>query len=106
MLLPTSTLFLQQQANAAPGRKLWDAGVNVGLATNLNPGAAMSENAALTLSLACLLNGLTPAEALWAFTLGGARALRLDERLGALAPGLQADLVVHSCASHRQRREI
>jgi len=100
VLVPTSTLFLKQ-TTWAPGRALWDAGLNVALATNLNPGSAMTENASLPIALACLYNGLTPAEALWAFTRGGARALCLDARLGALTPGRQADLVVHACASHR-----
>lgn len=100
VLVPTSTLFLKQ-ATYAPGRRLWDAGLDVALATNVNPGSAMTENASLPLALACLFNGLTPAEAVWAFTRGGARALGLDGRIGAVAPGLQADLVVHACESHR-----
>jgi imidazolonepropionase len=91
-LLPVATLVLRK-ARYAPGRKLVDAGGRVSLATNLNPGSAMSENAALTLGLACLQLGLTPAEALVAFTEGGSRALRRDD-LGRLAPGLEADLVV------------
>ncbi|MGI5862157.1 MAG: imidazolonepropionase [Myxococcales bacterium] len=99
VLLPVSTLFLKQEPYA-PGRRLWDAGLNVGLATNLNPGSATSENAALALGLACLFNGLTPSEALYAFTKGAARALLIDDRVGSLAPGMQADLVVHACQSH------
>jgi imidazolonepropionase len=100
VLLPASTLFLKQ-ARFAPGRALWDQGVNVALGTNLNPGSAMSENASLTLFLACLFNGLTPAEALFAFTRGASRALGLGQQIGALAPGLQADVAVHACSSHR-----
>lgn len=100
VLLPASTLFLKQHPYA-PGRKLWDAGLNVGLATNLNPGSATSENPGLALTLACLFNGLTPSEALWAFTRGSARALLLGDRIGALAPGMQADVVVHACESHK-----
>ena len=99
VLLPVSTLFLKQEPYA-PGRRLWDAGLNVGLATNLNPGSATSENASLALGLACLFNGLTPSEALFAFTKGAARALLIDDRVGSLAPGMQADLVVHACESH------
>lgn len=100
VLVPASTFYLRQP-QYAPGRKLWDAGVEIALATNVNPGSAMSENAMLTLSLACLYNGLTPAEALYAFTRGSAHALRLADRVGRLAPGMQADLVVHACRSHR-----
>lgn len=100
VLAPVSTLSLRRAAYA-PGRKLWDAGVSVALATNVNPGTAMTENASLTLSLACLCNGLTPAEALWAFTRGGARVLGLDGQVGSLEPGKQADLVIHACESHR-----
>ncbi len=101
VLLPATTLFLKQ-TRFAPGRALWDRGVNVALGTNLNPGSAMSENASLTLALACLCNGLSPAEALFAFTRGAARALGIGDRVGALAPGLQADIAIHACSSHRQ----
>lgn len=98
VLLPTSTLFLDDPRRA-PGRALWDAGVTVALATNLNPGTAMSENAALALGLACRFNGLRAEEALVAFTLGAARALGLDDRIGALCPGFQADLAIHAAPS-------
>jgi imidazolonepropionase len=99
VLMPTTTLFLRQRP-FAPGRRLIDAGVAVALASNLNPGSAMSENLALTLGLACLENGLTAAEAYWAFTRGGALALRRSE-LGQLALGGPADLVVFACRSYR-----
>lgn len=96
-LLPISTLFAGGERQA-PGRRLLDAGVPVALATNVNPGTAMSENAALAISLACLKLGLTPGEALVAFTAGGARALRLADA-GRVARGLEADLVVWGCRS-------
>jgi imidazolonepropionase len=96
-LLPLSTLFLGSE-RYAPARRLLAAGVPLALGTNLNPGSAMSENVALLLSLACLKLGLSPAEALVAFTSGGARSLRRTD-LGRLAPGCEADLVVWGCAS-------
>jgi imidazolonepropionase len=99
VLVPTSTLFLRQ-GRFAPGRRLIDAGVNVALATNFNPGSAMSENVALTLGLSCLCNGLSPAEAYWGLTRGAALALRrLD--LGRLTLGGTADVVVFGCRSYR-----
>jgi len=96
-LLPLSTLFLGSE-RFAPARRLLAAGVPLALATNLNPGSAMSENAGLTLSLGCLKLGLSPAEALVAFTAGGARSLRRAD-LGRLAPGCEADLVLWGCGS-------
>jgi imidazolonepropionase len=99
VLAPTSTLFLRQET-FAPGHRLIEAAVNVALATNLNPGSAMSENVALTLGLACLRNGLSPAEAYWGATRGAALALRrLD--LGRLTVGGTADFVVFGCQSYR-----
>lgn len=95
VLIPVSTLFLRQ-TRYAPGRRLLDAGVTLGLGTNVNPGSAMSENVALTLGLACLQNGLTGEEAYTAFTRGSARALALADA-GKLSVGGPADLVVFSC---------
>jgi imidazolonepropionase len=44
--------------------------------------------------------GLTPAEALWSATAGGARALRLAD-VGVLRPGARADLAILAAPSHR-----
>jgi imidazolonepropionase len=96
-LLPTSTLLLRGR-RFAPGRRLVDAGVPVALGTNVNPGSAMCESVGLSLSLAVLENGLTPVEALWAATRGGARALRLGDA-GRIAPGSPADLVLWGARS-------
>jgi imidazolonepropionase len=98
-LVPTSTLFLRLP-RYAPGRALRQAGVTVALGTNVNPGSAMSENHALTLGLACLGNGLSPAEAYWAATRGSALSLRLPEA-GRLVLGGPADVVVFGCPSFR-----
>jgi imidazolonepropionase len=94
-LLPTATLWLGLD-RWAPARRLLEAGVPLALATNANPGSAPSESASLALGLACARLGLTPAEALVAFTAGGARSLRLGD-VGRIAPGLEADLVVWGC---------
>lgn len=96
-LLPLSTLSLGSE-RYAPARQLLAAGVPIALASNLNPGSAMSENVALVLSIACLKMRLSPAEALIAFTAGGARSLRRGD-LGRLAPGCEADLVLWGCSS-------
>ncbi|NPC69416.1 imidazolonepropionase [Corallococcus exiguus] len=99
VLVPTSTLFLRMRPYA-PGRKLRDAGVNVALGSNVNPGSSMTENLALVLGLACLENGLSAAEAYWAATRGAAQCLGL-QRQGRLAVGDAGDLVVFACRSYR-----
>ncbi len=100
VLAPTSTLFARVKPYA-PGRALRDAGVLVALCTNCNPGSSMSQNVALALGLACVENGLTPAEAYLGFTRVGGLALR-DDRLGRLFVGGPADVAVFGSASYRQ----
>jgi imidazolonepropionase len=43
--------------------------------------------------------GMTPDEAVWSATAGGAAALRRDD-IGRLAPGARADLIVLDAPSH------
>lgn len=93
VLLPLAAFFLRERAaSAAP---FLTAGVPVALGSNLNPGSQRIESVSMLLAAGCLLSGLTPAQALWACTAGGARALRLADR-GALKPGLRADLALFS----------
>ena len=80
-------------------RRLLDAGVTVALATDCNPGTSYTSNMAFCLALAVRELDMTPAEALWAATAGGARALRRDD-IGALRVGARADLVVLDAPSY------
>ena len=74
-------------------RRLLDAGVTVALATDCNPGTSYTTSMPFVIALAVREMHMTPDEALFAATAGGARALRRDD-LGALAPGFRGDLVV------------
>jgi imidazolonepropionase len=75
------------------GRGIWDSGVTVAIATDCNPGTAWVETMPFMIALATLHMGLTPAEALWAATRGGANALLLPDR-GRVTVGAVGDLVV------------
>ncbi len=99
VLLPSTTLSLRSQ-RFAPGRMLWDAGVTVALGTDCNPGTSYVESMPFVVALACLRNGLRPAEALWAGTRGSALSLLLDDR-GTVTPGAVGDLVVLDLPSYR-----
>lgn len=74
-------------------RRLIDAGVTVALASDCNPGSSFTSSMPLMIALAVREMGMSPAEAVWAATAGGARALRRDD-IGAIAPGMRADLVL------------
>jgi len=74
-------------------RGLLDAGVTVALASDCNPGSSYTSSVPLCIALAVREMGMTPAEALWAATAGGARALGRDD-VGVVAPGRRADLVL------------
>lgn len=74
-------------------RRLIDAGVTVALACDTNPGSSFTSSMPFCIALAVRDMGMTPAEAVWAATAGGARALRRDD-IGIIAPGARADLVL------------
>ncbi len=81
-------------------RGLLDAGAVVALATDCNPGSCYTSSMPFVIALAVRETGLTPAEALWAATAGGALALRRED-VGHLGVGARADLTVLAAPSHR-----
>lgn len=80
-------------------RRLLDAGVTVALATDCNPGTSYTSSMPFVIALAVREMGLTPAEALWAATAGGARALCRDD-IGVIRVGARAELAVLDAPSH------
>jgi imidazolonepropionase len=80
-------------------RSLLDAGVQVALATDCNPGSGFSTSMPLAIALAVREMRMTPAEAVRAATATGARALRRDD-IGRIAVGMSADLVVLDAPSY------
>jgi imidazolonepropionase len=92
VLLPASALFLGRPM--PPGRALVDAGAIIALATDFNPGSAFCESLPLVTSLAATQLGLSPGEALAACTVNAAHVLGRADRLGRLAPGYAADVVL------------
>jgi imidazolonepropionase len=83
----------------ADARRLIDAGAVVAIATDCNPGSSYTTNMPFCLAVAVRDMGLTPAEALWAATAGGAKALRRDD-VGAIRPGMRADFAVVGAPSY------
>ncbi|WP_300612607.1 imidazolonepropionase [Trebonia sp.] len=96
-LLPGAEFSTRQPYPDA--RRLLDAGVVVALATDCNPGSSYTSSMPFCIALAVRDMGMTTAEAVWAATAGGARALRRAD-VGYLAPGARADLIMLDAPSH------
>ncbi|KQV06951.1 imidazolonepropionase [Leifsonia sp. Root112D2] len=80
-------------------RRLIDAGVTVALASDCNPGSSFTSSMPFCIALAVRELRMTPAEALWAATAGGAAALRRTD-IGRIAVGGRADLVELAAPSY------
>lgn len=74
-------------------RRLIEAGATVALATDCNPGSSYTTSMAFCIALAVREMGMTPAEAVWSATAGGAKALRRND-VGHLGIGARADFSV------------
>jgi len=101
---PASNLKLK--SGVAPMRRVIDAGVNVALGCD-NCSCGDCQSMFTAMKLLCLLaaaadpnpTGVDAAMAITAATTSGARAVGLAGEVGAIAPGMQADLVIWTCAT-------
>ncbi|MGW1492401.1 imidazolonepropionase [Streptomyces sp. NPDC002402] len=80
-------------------RRLLDAGATVALSTDCNPGSSFTSSVPFCIALAVRDMGMTPDEAVWSATAGGAAALRRTD-IGRIMPGARADLVFLDAPSH------
>ncbi|MFC5148107.1 imidazolonepropionase [Streptomyces aureoversilis] len=80
-------------------RRLLDAGATVALSTDCNPGSSFTSSMPFCIALAVRDMGMTPDEAVWSATAGGAAALRRTD-VGRIAPGARADLALLDAPSH------
>ena len=80
-------------------RAMLEAGVTVALATDCNPGSCYTSSMALCMALAVREMRMSPAEAMWSATAGGAAALRKDD-VGRLGVGASADFAVLAAPSY------
>jgi imidazolonepropionase len=92
VLLPTSTFLLR--LDPPPVEALVKAGAPLALATDCNPGTSAVLSMPEAIAMGCSLYGLGPPEALAAATINPAWVLGLHDRLGSLAPGKRADLLI------------
>lgn len=92
VLLPGAATYLGDAVKGL-GKRLIDAGVEVAVATDANPGSSPTHNLPLMATLAVTQMGLTAEQALRSVTLGGARALRRED-VGHFGKGAKGDFLV------------
>ena len=99
VLLPVAALVLGRPM--PPARALIDDGAIVALGTDFNPGSAFCESLPLVCALACTQMQMSPAEALAACTVNAAHVLGRADRVGRLASGYDADIVLLDASDWR-----
>jgi len=99
VLLPGTDFSVKHKRPFDP-RPMIDAGLEIAVATNLNPGNWI-ENMDIALTLACRNHGMSEKEALRASTLGGAKALRVSGDYGSLEVGKFADIQIRKADSYK-----
>lgn len=80
-------------------RALLDAGVTVALGADCNPGTCYTTNLPFCIAIAVRDMHMTPDEAVWAATAGGARALQRED-VGSLRIGARADAIALDASSY------
>lgn len=80
-------------------RRILDAGATVALSTDCNPGSSFTSSVPFCIALAVRDMGMTPDEAIWSATAGGAAALRRTD-VGFVRVGARADLALLDAPSH------
>ncbi|AYZ72993.1 imidazolonepropionase [Fusobacterium necrophorum] len=91
-LLPATSFNLRHEY--APARKILDAGVQVALSTDYNPGSCPSENLQFVMQIGAAHLKMTTEEVFKAVTINGAKALCREKEIGSLEVGKQADIAV------------
>ncbi len=92
-LLPGAFYYLCE-TKRPPVAALRAAGVPMAIASDLNPGTSPFASIRLMMNMACTLFRLTPSEALAGCTRHAAQALGLQERIGMIKTGMDADLLL------------
>ncbi|MGL5355061.1 MAG: amidohydrolase family protein, partial [Cetobacterium sp.] len=91
-ILPGTSFSLGKEY--APARKMIDAGIQVALSTDYNPGSCPTENLQLIMQIAALKLKMTPKEIFKAVTINAAKSIGREKRVGSIEEGKKADFVI------------
>jgi len=91
-ILPGTTLFLGM-STYANGRQIIDAGCDIALASDYNPGSSTIYSLPIIMALSCLYCGLSVEEAFKGVTYNAAKALHRHSSIGLIKENYFADLL-------------
>lgn len=92
-LLPGTPFYLKLD-RYAPARKMIEAGVPIGLATDFNPNTSPTESLQIIMNLASIMMEMTAKEILAAVTINAAYSINRGDKIGSLETGKLADIVI------------
>jgi imidazolonepropionase len=90
--LPSCSFFLG--LDYAPVKTMMERNIAVALASDFNPGSTPSGNMNFVYALACIKMRMTPQQALNALTVNAAHAMELEQEVGSITKGKQANLLM------------
>lgn len=93
VLLPGTSFYLRSKSYAR-ARFMIEQGVPIALSTDFNPGSSPTESLQLIMTIAALYLEMQPEEIWNAVTINAAHAIGLEEKVGSLEKGKQADIVI------------
>lgn len=96
-----ATPFGLGEPDYTPAAAIIAEGGLLALASDLNPGTAWCESMQMVIALACRYMRLTPSQAIAAATINAAAAINLDQNLGSLEIGKQADIIMLDAPDYR-----
>jgi len=91
-LLPATSFYLNK--TFAPARRMIELGIPVAIASDFNPGSCPSLNLQLAMSMGYIKYRMTPEEVLSAVTINAACSCGMEQTVGTLEVGKQADIVI------------
>jgi len=91
-LLPATAFCLKEEY--ADARKMIDNGCAVALATDYNPGSGFTNSIPLVIALAAINMHMNVNEIVNALTINGACALDMQDKIGSIEKGKQADIII------------
>ncbi len=99
VLLP-ATLFSLRSKSYARARFMIDNGLPVAVATDYNPGSCNCDSMPFVITLSCLQMNMMPEEAITASTINAAHAIGMQDRVGSIEIGKQADILIWDIPSY------